>query len=72
MIGVPTTVFGVPNGLFAKFSAMPMQIYTWSSYPDTAFQYGVVSAGVVTLVVLLSINSIAILIRNKYQTENST
>jgi phosphate transport system permease protein len=72
MIGVPTTVFGVPNGLFAKFSAMPMQIYTWSSYPDTAFQYGVVSAGVVTLlVVLLSINSIAILIRNKYQTERS-
>ncbi|MDL5362339.1 phosphate ABC transporter permease PstA [Halalkalicoccus sp. NIPERK01] len=72
MIGVPTTVFGVPDGLFAKFSAMPMQIYTWSSYPDTAFQYGVVSAGVVTLlVVLLSINSIAILIRNKYQTERS-
>lgn len=73
MIGVPTTVFGVPTGLFAKFSAMPMQIYTWSSYPDEAFQYGVVAAGVVTLlVVLLSVNSIAILIRNKYQTENST
>ena len=72
MIGVPTTVFGTPNGLFAKLSAMPMQIYTWSSYPDTAFQYGVVSAGVVTLlVVLLSINSIAILIRNKYQTKTS-
>jgi len=69
MIGAPTTVFGVPNGPLAKISAMPMQIYTWASYPDEAFQYGVVAAGVVTLlVVLLSINSVAILIRNRFQT----
>jgi len=71
MIGAPTTVFGVPNGPLAKISAMPMQIYTWSSYPEEAFQHGVVAAGVVTLlVVLLSINSIAILIRNRYQTQS--
>jgi phosphate transport system permease protein len=71
MIGAPTTVFGVPNGPLAKISAMPMQIYTWASYPDQAFQHGVLAAGVVTLlVVLLSINSVAILIRNKYQTQS--
>jgi len=69
MIGAPTTVFGIPNGPLAKISAMPMQIYTWSSYPAEAFQHGVVAAGVVTLlVVLLSINSVAILIRNRFQT----
>jgi phosphate transport system permease protein len=68
MIGAPTTVFGAPNSLFSKISAMPMQIYTWAQYPQTEFQYGVVAASVVVLlVVLLSINSIAILIRNKYQ-----
>ncbi|UTF52641.1 phosphate ABC transporter permease PstA [Natronosalvus rutilus] len=68
MIGAPTTVFGVPNSLLSKVSAMPMQIYTWARYPETEFQYGVVAAGVVTLlVVLLSINSVAILIRNHYQ-----
>ncbi len=68
MIGAPTTVFGVPNSLFSKISAMPMQIYTWAQYPETEFQYGVVAAAAVTLlVVFLSINSIAILIRNKYQ-----
>jgi phosphate transport system permease protein len=71
MLGAPTTVFGVPNGPFAKISAMPMQIYTWASYPDQAFQHGVLAAGVVTLlVVLISINSVAILIRNKYQTQS--
>jgi len=68
MIAAPTTVFGIPNSLFSKVSAMPLQIYNWASYPQTEFQYGVVAAGVVTLlVVLLTINSIAIIIRNRYQ-----
>ncbi|ELY53043.1 phosphate ABC transporter permease PstA [Natronococcus jeotgali] len=72
MIAAPTTVFGVPNSFLSKVSAMPLQIYNWSSYPETEFQYGVVAAGVVTLlVVLLSINSVAILIRNRYQQDGS-
>ena len=71
MIGAPTAVFGVPNSLFSKISAMPMQIFTWADRPEMEFQYGVVAAGVVTLlVILLSINSIAILIRNYYQKQN--
>jgi phosphate transport system permease protein len=68
MIGAPTVVFGTPVSLFSRVSAMPMQIYTWAQYPQEAFQYGVVAAGVVTLlVVLLSMNSVAILIRNRYE-----
>ncbi|WP_323172554.1 phosphate ABC transporter permease PstA [Natrialba sp. PRR66] len=68
MIAAPTTVFGVPNSLLSKVSAMPLQIYNWASYPQTEFQYGVVAAGVVTLlVILLTINSVAIIIRNRYQ-----
>ncbi|WP_247001396.1 phosphate ABC transporter permease PstA [Halosolutus gelatinilyticus] len=71
MIGAPTAVFGVPNSLFSKISAMPMQIFTWADLPEMEFQYGVVAAGVVTLlVILLSINSIAIVIRNRYQRRN--
>ncbi len=68
MIGAPTTVFGSPEGLFSRISAMPMQIYTWAQYPQEEFQYGIVAAGVVVLLVaLLSINSIAIYLRNRYQ-----
>ncbi|AGB16694.1 phosphate ABC transporter, permease protein PstA [Halovivax ruber XH-70] len=68
MIAAPTTVFGVPTGLLSKVSAMPLQIYNWASYPQQAFQYGVVAAGVVTLlVILLTINSIAIVIRNRFE-----
>ena len=68
MIGFPTTMFSAPEGLFSKATAMPMQIYAWATFPQEAFRYGVVAAGVVTLLaVLLTVNSIAIYVRNKYQ-----
>jgi len=70
MIGVATTAFSPPSGLFSRTSAMPMQVFVWSSYPSEAFQHGVVAAGVVTLlIVLLTMNSIAILVRNKFERE---
>ncbi|MFB6117248.1 phosphate ABC transporter permease PstA [Halosegnis sp.] len=68
MIGVATTKFTPPSGPFDSTTAMPMQVFVWSSYPGEAFQHGVVAAGVVTLlIVLLSMNSIAILLRNKFE-----
>ena len=68
MIGVATTTFSAPSGLFGKMTAMPMQVFTWATYPSRAFQHGVVAAGVVTLlIVLLTMNSIAILLRNRFE-----
>ncbi|XVH32354.1 phosphate ABC transporter permease PstA [Haloferacaceae archaeon DSL9] len=68
MIGTATTIFKAPDSFFMKFSAMPRQIYAWVSFPQPEFKYGVMAAGVVTLlVVLLSMNAAAIIIRNRYQ-----
>lgn len=68
MIGVPTAVFSAPGGLRDKFTSMTMQLFSWSDYPQEEFQHGVLAAGVVTLlVVLLSLNALAIYLRNKYQ-----
>jgi len=70
MIAAADTRYSPPGGLFERLTAMPMQIYTWAFLPQDAFRYGVVAAGVVTLlIVLLSMNSVAILVRNKYQQE---
>jgi phosphate transport system permease protein len=70
VIGVADTRYSAPGGLFDTLTAMPMQIYTWAFLPGDEFRYGVVAAGVVTLlIVLLSMNSVAILVRNKYQQE---
>jgi phosphate transport system permease protein len=68
MIGAAATVYSPPRGFFDRFSAMPRQIYAWVGMPQHEFQYGVMAAGVVTLLaVLLLMNASAIIIRNKYQ-----
>lgn len=68
MIGVPTTVLSTPDSLFSKFTTMTMQLFAWSDYPQEDFQYGVLAAGVVTLLaVLLTMNAVAVFIRYKFQ-----
>lgn len=68
MIGVPTSVYAPPNSIFDKFTAMTMQLFAWTDFPQEEFQYGVLAAGVVTLLaVLLTLNGVAIFIRHKYQ-----
>ncbi|EMA65153.1 phosphate ABC transporter permease [Halorubrum aidingense JCM 13560] len=66
MVGAATTVFSPPSSLFSKFSAMPMQIYAWAGFPQAEFRYGVVAAGVITLlIILVGMNGTAILLRNR-------
>ena len=66
MIGAATTVFSAPTSLFSRFSAMPMQIYAWADFPQEEFRYGVVAAGVITLlIILIGMNGTAILLRNR-------
>jgi phosphate transport system permease protein len=70
MIGAPNVKFAAPTALGEAASAMPLQVYAWSSlYAGEEFYQKVVPAGVVVLVViLLAMNSVAIVLRNKYQT----
>lgn len=68
MIGVPTAVFATPDSPGDKFTSMTMQLFSWSDYPQPEFQRGVLAAGVVTLlVVLLSLNALAIYLRHRFQ-----
>jgi len=69
MIGAPNVKYSLPTGVSQAASAMPLQVYAWSSlYAGPEFYNKVVPAGVVVLVsVLLAMNSIAIVLRNKYQ-----
>ncbi|WP_033541934.1 phosphate ABC transporter permease PstA [Planococcus sp. CAU13] len=66
VIGVPIIIQFLPSGVMDTFTALPMQIYDWSSRPQQEFQ-AVAAAGIIVLMaVLLFMNSIAVLIRNKY------
>ena len=66
VIGVPTTLLVTPNSIFDSFQAMPMQIYSWVKMPNEEFQYIAAAGIIVLLVILLLMNSVAILIRNKF------
>ncbi len=66
IIGVPVIIQFLPAGVMDTFTALPMQIYDWSSRPQQEFQI-VAAAGIMVLMaVLLVMSSIAVIIRNKF------
>ncbi|RZN63351.1 MAG: phosphate ABC transporter permease PstA [Methanonatronarchaeia archaeon] len=68
MIGAATSMFTTPDGLFSQFSALPLQIYGWIQEPQAAFQNEIAAAGIILLLaILLTMNSIAVYIRNRYE-----
>lgn len=67
VIGIPVILQFLPTGYLDTFTALPMQIFDWAKRPQEEFQY-VASAGIIVLLgVLISMNSVAIIIRNKFQ-----
>ncbi|TYP54192.1 phosphate ABC transporter permease PstA [Thermosediminibacter litoriperuensis] len=66
-IGALTFIRVIPGSLFDSFTVLPIQIYNWTSRPQDDFRAIAAAGIVVLLVVLLGMNSIAILLRNKYQ-----
>lgn len=56
-----------PQGLLSGFTVLPIQIFNWVSRPQKAFHANAAAGIIVLLVVLLSMNAIAIWLRNKYQ-----
>lgn len=70
-IGALTFIAFLPplglEGLQSPFTALPIQIFNWVSRPQAAF-HTVAAAGIIVLmVVLLLMNAVAILLRNKFQ-----
>jgi phosphate transport system permease protein len=56
-----------PAGLFdwvmAPFTVMPIQIFNWTSRPDPAFEINAAAAAFVLMVMVLSMNAVAIYLR---------
>jgi phosphate transport system permease protein len=68
LIGALTYVPFDPT-LFGAFTALPVQIYTWIKLPDPAFQTLAAAAIIVLLAIVLSMNALAIFVRNRYRQE---
>jgi phosphate transport system permease protein len=67
VVGASTFITVDPSGPFSKFTALPIQIFQWTSRPQPEFQHIAAAAIVVLLVMLLALNATAIVLRNRFQ-----
>ncbi|NTW04506.1 MAG: phosphate ABC transporter permease PstA [Peptococcaceae bacterium] len=66
-VGALAYVSFIPFSPLDSFTVLPIQIFNWTSRPQADFQ-GLAAAGIIVLLaVLLSLNALAIVLRNKYQ-----
>lgn len=65
VIGASTFITFDPSGPFDKFTALPIQIYQWTARPQDQFRNIAGAAIIVLLVLLLSLNASAIVLRNR-------
>src|SRR4051795_7708655 len=67
VVGAAGFVAFNPDGLFSDFTALPIQIFVWTSDPNPKFQE-LAAAGILVLMVLIVLmNSVAIWLRNRYE-----
>jgi len=66
VIGASTVIFFDRENAFSKFTPLPIQIYQWTSRPQEEFRFLAAAAIIVLLVLLMSLNATAVLLRNRF------
>ncbi|HEX7280637.1 MAG TPA: phosphate ABC transporter permease PstA [Vicinamibacterales bacterium] len=66
-IGALTYIPFAPDSIWSKFTVLPIQVFNWVSRPQVDFHTNAAAAILVLLALLLSMNAIAIVVRDRYQ-----
>lgn len=66
VVGASTAISFDPSSPFSKFTTLPIQIYQWTSRPQDEFQSLAAASILVLLVLLLSLNASAVVLRNRF------
>jgi phosphate transport system permease protein len=66
VVGASTAISFDPSSPFSKFTTLPIQIYQWTSRPQEEFRSLAAASILVLLIILLSLNAFAILLRNRF------
>lgn len=66
-IGALTYIPFAPDSVWSKFTVLPIQIFNWVSRPQTDFKANAAAAILVLLALLLTMNAIAIIVRDRHQ-----
>jgi phosphate transport system permease protein len=65
-VGASTYITSDPDGPFSKFTTLPIQIFQWTTRPQDIFRSIAAAAIIVLLALLLSLNTTAVLLRNRF------
>lgn len=66
LVGAASFITADPTGPFSKFTALPIQIFQWTSFPQVEFQKLAAAASIALLLLLLTLNAAAVILRNRY------
>jgi len=67
MIGMVAFIVDIPKSILEPATALPVQIFLWSDSPERGFMEKTSAAIIVLLVFLVLMNSVAIILRKKYE-----
>ncbi|MCX6394553.1 MAG: phosphate ABC transporter permease PstA [Solirubrobacterales bacterium] len=67
VIGAASSPRFNPSGLGDAFTALPIQIFSWTQDPNPIFVNQAATASIVLLGILLAMNGVAIVMRNRYE-----
>ena len=67
MIGMFAFIREVPSGVLEPATALPVQVYQWSDFPERMFEMKTAAAIVVLLLFLVVMNAIAIVLRKRFE-----
>ncbi|MGI9410379.1 MAG: phosphate ABC transporter permease PstA [Hyphomicrobiaceae bacterium] len=67
MIGMFAFIREIPGGITEPATALPVQIYQWSDFPERLFEMKTAAAIVVLLIFLIIMNLIAIVLRKRFE-----
>ena len=65
VVGASTFISVDPEGPFSRFTALPILIFSWTTEPNDQFRNIAAAAIIILLAMLLTMNSVAIIIRNR-------
>ncbi len=67
VIGASTFIVSDPSGPLSQFTALPIQIYQWTARPQAEYRDIAAAAIIVLMVLLLSLNATAIILRQRFR-----
>jgi phosphate transport system permease protein len=64
--GAASFITANPTGPFSQYTALPIQIFQWTTFPQEEFRNIAAAAILVLLILLLTLNAAAVILRNRY------